>query len=493
MALRTDITERKLAQIAKNKLGSLLSNLLDAATEMSIIATDDNGLITIFNRGAENLLGYKANEMIGKSSLAPLHQPQEIQERAVELTVEYGNAIEGFDVFVYKARTEGPETMNWTYIRKDGSQCQVSLSVSAMCDSDGKVVGYLGIAVDITEQHLLEASLRNAKLNADMASEAKSEFLANMSHEIRTPMNGVLGMLSLLLKSDLKEEQRKKASLAQSSAKSLLILINDILDYSKVDAGKLELENLDFDVRKMVGEFAESVAIQVEEKELELILDLSGIEYTLVKGDSNRLRQILSNLVGNAIKFTAQGEIVIKAKLSNFDDLHWGFECSIKDTGIGIPKETLSALFDSFSQADSSTTRIFGGTGLGLAIAKKLCQLMGGGISATTELNQGSCFKFYIYLNKSSASQLALPKIDISTLSVLIVDDNATNREVLKGQLELWGGEVCTADSGKQAMKLCGSRLAQQDKRFFDIAFLDMQMPKMNGAMLGKLLQTSQF
>jgi two-component system, sensor histidine kinase and response regulator len=348
-----------------------------------------------------------------------------------------------------------------------------------------ELAGSLEIQVkERTEE--LESALQKAKLSA----KTKSEFLATMSHEIRTPMNGVLGMLGLLLNTELNSEQQHRATLAQGSAQSLLTLINDILDFSKVDAGKLELELLDFNLNLMLGEFAEAMAYQAEKKELELILDVKGVEQSTVKGDSGRLRQILTNLVGNAIKFTEKGEVLIRVDLQDISEQQWQFNCSIIDSGIGIPEDKLNLLFESFSQVDASTTRKYGGTGLGLAITKKLCKLMNGEINASSVIDKGSQFDVTILLDKSEQLEtVVIPQVDMNTLNLLIVDDNSTNREVLRGQLEHWGATVVEAEDARHALDICVERVQQENLPFFDIAFLDMQMPEMDGAELGAALK----
>jgi len=321
---------------------------------------------------------------------------------------------------------------------------------------------------------------KKQQLKAELANRTKSQFLANMSHEIRTPMNGVLGMLNLLSTTDQTQEQVHFTRLAESSADTLLNLLNDILDFSKIEAGKLEVELIDFDLLSNLGDLVQSLSMKTKDKQVEIILDITGIEHQMVIGDPGRLRQIITNLVGNAVKFTQKGEIVVRAKTTLNETGYIILNVNVIDTGIGIPDDKCSMLFDAFTQVDVSTTREYGGTGLGLSIVKQLCQLMGGQITASSVLGQGSDFSFNIQLKPSEELPLSQPNINLSGIKVLIVDDNHTNLEVLSKQLEAFGVEVVQAESGKEALIL----LNKYEINYFSMAIIDMQMPKMSGDML---------
>ncbi|BCD97176.1 PAS domain S-box protein [Marinagarivorans cellulosilyticus] len=351
----------------------------------------------------------------------------------------------------------------------------------------GTIATIVSSVVDREKRRKTEQVLITAIEEANAAAQAKSDFLASMSHEIRTPMNGVLGMLGLVLKTELNADQYRKINIAQNSAQSLLTIINDILDFSKIDAGKLEMELLAFDLIGLLAEVSETMAFRAEEQQLELILDVTGVAQPHVLGDPGRLRQIFMNLISNALKFTHQGEVVISAETTDNEDGRLCFVGHVTDTGIGISPEKQADLFDAFTQVDASNTRQYGGTGLGLSIVKKLCEAMDGEVWVESNLGQGSCFSFKIFLQKDTSPELALPKIDLNHRKVLVVDDNATNREIVAEQLAQWNIDVYLACGANEAVALCSAHI---ESGLFDIALLDMQMPGIDGATLGKTLKS---
>lgn len=329
--------------------------------------------------------------------------------------------------------------------------------------------------------------LKIALAKANDAALAKSQFLAAMSHEIRTPMNGVLGMLELIELEPLNKPIQTKVSIAKNSAHSLLSVINDILDFSKVEAGKIELESINFNACDLLGSVAESQALRAQEKHIEIILDVVGIEPAELQGDPGRIRQVVTNLISNAIKFTQQGEVVITANLVPQGE-RFELSITVKDSGIGIDSAKQQDLFSPFSQVDASTTREYGGTGLGLAICKQLCDLMEGSVSVTSQVGKGSEFTATFMLLAGIETKQSIPSIKMEQLTILVVDDNETNRIVISQQLEHWGANVELACDASQAIALCKKRLAD-NQPLYDIAVLDMQMPEMDGIELCRILK----
>jgi len=344
----------------------------------------------------------------------------------------------------------------------------------------------LPLQTEMSEHEKTSTQLHEALVEARAATVAKSEFVANMSHEIRTPMNGVLGMLSLLKDTELDDIQKEYAYTAYSSAESLLILLNDILDSSKIDAGKLEFENVDFSVRDMTEEVASLFADSAHKNGLEMVCNIHNDVPAMVIGDPTRSRQVLANLMSNAIKFTEQGEISIDVQKVTEHDREY-IKFVVTDTGVGIDNDKLQYIFDQFSQEDASTTRKYGGTGLGLSISKKLAELMGGEIGARSEQGVGSTFWFTIGLNKSSVIVDSVhPGEHLSDVRVLIVDDNATNRKILEHQLTSWGIEHTSAESGEAAITEYTRGITTNEP--YKLILLDMMMPGMHGVEVATIL-----
>ena len=587
-----------------------LDNVINGAKLTSIISCDLQGIITIFNSGAERMLGYLASEVVGKQRPGIFHLKSEVEEQARILSETLGRPVNGIEIFLGLSRDGEYEEREWTYVRKDGRHLIVGVVVTAVQDANGAITGYMsvaqdithrreaesrllllterlslatdvaalgvwewdvanqgmtwdatmaqiygfalnptdpykqwssavypddlpaaegalkkvmetkgrasvefriirpngairhvaaaegvvlddngnvtriiGINIDITDRKQSETDLQRAKEDAEAANRAKSEFLANMSHEIRTPMNGIMGMTDLVLDSELDEEQREYLATVKTSADSLLTVINDILDFSKIEAGKIDIESLDFNLHDTLETTLKTLALRAHEKGLELVCEIAPEVPEAVRGDASRLRQVIVNLLGNAIKFTHEGEVALKVHLESKEKDDCLLHFMVSDTGIGIPTEKLKLIFDPFSQADSSTTRHYGGTGLGLTISTRLVEKMGGVVWVESEAGRGTQFHFTIRLGTVDAAGIVIgtiaPPEILRGVKVLIVDDNKTNRRILEGMLKRWEMQSTSVAGGEEALEQLSA--AWEAREPFGLILMDMHMPEMDG------------
>jgi len=464
---------------------SVLQRAILAHAGYSIIATNPAGTITVFNPAAEAMLGYAADEVIGRMPVARLHDRDEIRSRAEALTAELGRRIDtDVNVFVIKARHGRADQNEWTYIRKDGSRLPVLLTVSALRDSDGNNLGALGIAMDLTQRKRQEQALRDAKTAAEAASQSKSDFLANMSHEIRTPLNAILGLAQVLARQTPAGEPADVLRQIIASGRLLLAIIDDILTFSKLEADRLDLEAVPFDLDDISRALATIMSANVAGNDVETLIGIAPDLPRRLVGDPLRLQQILINLVGNALKFTERGFVAVRATLIERSGNRAVVRIAVEDSGIGMTARQCAALFQPFTQADASTTRRFGGTGLGLAISKRLVEMMGGEIGVHSKLGKGS--EFWIRLPLVIAADAPRDAAAaVRDLRVLAVDDSPLAREFLSGTIRSlgWTGDaVGSIDEGIERL-----RQAAAD-RAHDAVLVDWQMPDQHGlAMLRRI------
>ena len=483
-----DITTRKLAEQALERERHLLQALINALPDR-IYVKDTACRFVLNNRAHLVALGTTAKGALGKT---------DADFRAPDLAAR----MLGEDRSVLSS---GTALLNSESLldRTDGTTGWFMSTKVPLRDSEGRIVGLVGIARDISERRKIEEDLRaaNAQLEettrqatqlareAEQASVAKSEFLANMSHEIRTPMNGVMGMTGLLLDTPLSSEQRQYTEIVRSSADSLLAVVNDILDFSKIEARKLALEQLGFDLRLVMEDTVEMLSVRAHDKGLRLACLVHPDAPSLLTGDPGRLRQIVVNLAGNAIKFTEQGEIVIRVDVEQEREADVTLRFSVSDTGIGIPADRLGRLFRPFSQVDGSTTRRYGGSGLGLVISRQLAEMMGGTVSVESTVGQGSTFAFTAVLARQpDAPRLLIqPAAELRGTHVLVVDEHATNRLLVTRLLHEWG---CTSEEASDAEGAVKQLLAAKaDGRHFDAAVVDLQLPGEDGCALGRRIK----
>ncbi len=491
---RGEISDRKLAEEKLVRQTTLLTGLLDSFQDI-VFFKDTEGVYLGCNPAFARLVGRTRGEIVGQTDYDLFSK-------------DLADAFRENDYAMLKL---GQSRHNEEWIEyPNGERALLDTLKAPLRDAKGAFIGILGVSRDVTERKLAEQELLETKERADRvnrelaeaieranammaeaqsANAAKSEFLANMSHEIRTPMNGVIGMTSVLLDTDLTEEQREYAEMIQRSGEALLFVINDILDFSKIEAGKLDLEAIDFDLRSTLDDLIDLMAIKAHEKGLNISC-LADVEVpSRVLGDPGRLRQILINLIGNAVKFTNEGEIAVHASLAREDDAGALVRFAIKDTGAGIPEDKLGDLFHAFTQVDGSITRKFGGTGLGLSISRQLVEMMNGEIGVESEYGKGSTFWFTVCLGKLPPSEIseAAPIGDLTGAKIIAIDNNPANCRVFAAIFEHWQCRHEELTDPNLAMERL--RAAAVEKDPFEVAILDAQMGELDGETFGGMIK----
>ena len=455
---------------SKNKL---LATIVEQSSE-AIWTKDLSGAITSWNSGAAAMFGYTPGEALGRALTVGETSPEDVAVRTRRLMAG--------EKFSYDTRAS----------TRSGTAIDIQVSVAPLLDDANRCIGSISVARDVTQHKRSEEALRLAREAAEAANHAKSSFLARMSHEIRTPMNGVLGMTELLLETGLSSTQRKYAEIVQRSGQNLLGIINDLLDFSKIEAGKLELEAVDMDVRRTIEDIVELLAERAHAKGLELASSIPADLATLVRGDPLRLGQVLTNLVGNAIKFTEDGSVVVRVLSLEESAKTVTLRFDVADTGVGITPEAQARIFEEFAQADGSTTRKHGGSGLGLAISKQLVEMMGGTIHVDSAPGSGSTFWFTVTFDK----QPGQPALDARSAAIglltgvraLIIESSSVNRGILKAQMGNWGMSMRVTDTAKQALDLLNDAAARGVP--YDLAVVDLAVPGGDPLELARTIRT---
>jgi len=463
-----DITERKRAVQALKESEQRFRELAELLPEI-LIEYDRSGLVTFFNRKATESTGYT---------------PENFSQAFPVSRLAVGRERDEFEITINKLLSgKNVSSVEYTIRRKDGTTFPVSMR-STPITKENRIIGGRSLLINITKMKTAEATLQITKEKAEAASQAKSEFLANMSHEIRTPLNGIIGMSGLLDRTDLSPKQKDYLNVLRGSGSALLSLVNDILDFSKIEAGKLDFEEIPFLFQHVINEVASTFIDQIKDKAIELIINIDPAIPSRLAGDPLRLRQVLVNLVSNAVKFTEKGEIHIQVDIHKERPTSTELIFRVKDSGIGIDNRVQKKLFNSFTQADGSTTRRYGGTGLGLTISKRIVKMMDGHIWLESTLGKGSTFFFTARFNKVIGKTVSAknncemgrhnPSDEFQDASLLLVEDSEINQRVAVEILNQAGIEVTTAINGKEAIK--------KIKKFdFDIVLMDVQMPEVDG------------